>query len=152
MHRRAIIAAAAITAVGVAGLTPAVAKTRPKPISGHWSFMDVTPDPLDTVFGVATEHPYCHDPLPAMPGVDVNKHAIKVKGRGVLSVAGANTGDWAMEVDDAKGRVLGTSDGGGPNDQEGVIVDLPRAGSYSVLYCNLGGSPQATAKYRFVYR
>jgi hypothetical protein len=154
MSRRAMLAVVTLAAVGVAGSVPALAAThrpRPKPITGSWSFTDYSVDPTPSVTSAAGNHPYCHDPLPATPA-DVNAHTIKVKGRGVLTVQGATTGDWGMEVDDAKGRVLATSDGTQPQDQEGTVVDLLRAGTYSVLYCNFGGAPTATAKYRFVYR
>jgi hypothetical protein len=154
MNRRATLALVTLAAVGIAGSVPALAakpKPKPKPISGTWSYTDYSIDPTPSVTSAAGNHPYCHDPLPASPA-DVNVHTIKVKGRGVLSVAGQTTGDWGMEVDDAKGTVLGTSDGTQPQDQEGTIVDLTKAGTYSVLYCNFGGAPTATAKYRFVYR
>ena len=154
MNRRATLAVVTLAAVGIAGSAPALAakhKPKPKPISGTWSYTDTTPDPIVSVESSATTHPYCHDPLPAAP-TDVNKQTIKVKGRGVLTVQGTTTGDWGMEIDDAKGNVLATSDGSLPQDQEGAIVDLLKAGTYSVLYCNFGGAPTATAKYRFVYR
>jgi hypothetical protein len=152
MNRRATLAVITLAAVGVAGGVPALAKApKPKPISGTWSYTDYSADPSVSVTSAAGNHPYCHDPVPATPA-DVNAHTIKVKGRGLLSVAGTTTGDWGMEIDDAKGNVLATSDGTQPQDQEGAIVDLPKAGTYSVLYCNFGGAPTATAKYRFVYR
>jgi hypothetical protein len=156
MNRRATLAAAMIVATGVAGLTPALAakakpKPKPKPLAGTWSYTDLTADPSDTALAEAGKHPYCHDALPPSPA-DVNAHALKVAGKGLLAVAGTHTGDWAMEVDDAKGNPLATSDGGSPNDQEGTIVDLPKAGTYSVLYCNLTGAPTATAKYKFTYK
>jgi len=152
MNRRAALAVVTLAAVGIAGSVPALAaRPKPKPIRGTWSYTDYSIDPTPSVTSAAGDHPYCHDPLPATPA-DVNSHTIKVKGRGVLTVQGTTTGDWGMEVDDAKGNVLATSDGTQPQDQEGAVVDLLRAGTYSVLYCNYGGAPTATAKYRFVYR
>jgi hypothetical protein len=75
-----------------------------------------------------------------------------VKGRGTLTVVGKNKGDWAMEVRDKAGNVLAGSDGGSPVDAEGTVVSLAKAGTYSVVYCNLEGEPTTTATYRFVYR
>jgi hypothetical protein len=155
MNRRAAVATVSILAMGAAGLTPALAATgraKPKPLKGSWSFTDFTADPTVTVLAQAKgADPYCHGTLPAGPS-DVNSHSLTVKGRGTLTVIGSNTGDWAMEVRDAKGHVLAGSDGGGPNDQEGALLPLGKAGKYSVVYCNLTGAPTATAKYTFKYR
>jgi hypothetical protein len=74
---------------------------------------------------------------------------LKVAGAGVLTVAGHNNLDWAMEIRDSKGNVLGGSDGGLPTDPEGANVAITKAGAYSVVYCNLTGEPQITASYTF---
>ena len=155
MNRRATVATVAVLVVGAAGITPALAsstKARPKPIKGSWTYTDVTPDPLITVRNTAQKlTPHCNGDVPPAP-TDVNSHTIKIKGRGTLTVDGTNTGDWAMEVRDAKGRQLDASDGGLPQDQEGVLLPLTKAGKYSVIFCNLTGAPNASAKYSFVYR
>jgi hypothetical protein len=152
MNRRAAVAVVTLAAVGVAGSVPALAarpRPKPKPISGTFSYTDVTPDPTVTANSDAASH--CHGNVPAAP-VDVNSHTLKVKGRGVLTVVGKNALDWAMEVRDAKGLVLAGSDGSNPNDPEGTVVTLPKAGRYSVVYCNLEGEPMVSATYRYVYR
>jgi len=152
MNRRATLALALIAAVGVAGSAPAFAakpRPKPKPLSGTFSYTDVTPDP--TVVANADDASHCHGNVPAAP-VDVNSRSLKVKGKGILTVVGHNMGDWAMEVRDPKGYVIGGSDGGSPTDAEGTVVLLPKAGTYSVVYCNLEGEPTTTASYKFIYR
>jgi hypothetical protein len=148
MNRRATIAVAALTVAAVT-TTPALAKTKPKPkpLKGSWSFTDATPDPsVDTVSDNAS---HCHGKLPAAP-TDVNAHTLKVKGRGLLTVNGSTTGDWAMEVRDSHGNSLAGSDGTLPSAQEGTSVDLPK-GTWTVFYCNVTGAPTATASYTFVF-
>ncbi|HET7312338.1 MAG TPA: hypothetical protein VFJ17_13535 [Mycobacteriales bacterium] len=150
MNRRATLALAAIAAVGVAGTAPALAaKPKPKPLRGTFSYTDVTPDPTVTANSDAASH--CHGNVPASPA-DVNSQTLKVKGKGILTVVGHNALDWAMEVRDSKGLVLAGSDGGTPTDPEGTVVMLPKAGSYSVVYCNLEGEPTITASYKYVYK
>jgi hypothetical protein len=154
MNRRVAVAIVSMLAVGAAGLTPALAatgKAKPKPLKGSWSFTDFTPDPTITVVAQAKMvDPYCHGTLPAGPS-DVNAHSLKVKGRGTLTVNGSNTGDWAMEVRDAKGRVLAGSDGSSPTTQEGALLTLAKAGTYTVVFCNLTGAPTAKATYTYKY-
>src|SRR5436305_3606569 len=152
MSRRAALAVVTLAAVSVAGSVPALAakpKPKPKPLSGTFSYTDVTPDPTVTANTDAATH--CHGKVPAAPS-DVNSHPLTVKGRGTLTVVGHNKGDWAMEVRDKAGNVLAGSDGQTPTDAEGTVVSLARAGTYSVVYCNLEGEPTTTATYRFVYR
>jgi hypothetical protein len=148
MNRRATVT---IAAVAVATLTaaPALAKSkpRPKPIKGSWSFTDTTPDPsVDTGSDNST---HCHGKLPSGPA-DVNAHSLKVSGRGLLTVTGSNSGDWAMEVRDSHGNSLAGSDGALPTAQEGTSVDLTK-GTWTVVFCNVTGAPTATATYTFVY-
>jgi hypothetical protein len=155
MDRRAAVATITAAVVGAAGAAPALAspgKAKPKPLKGKWSFTDVTADPSVTALGLAGKRQgYCVGELPAA-STDVNSHPIKVAGKGTLEVAGSTTGDWAMEVRDAKGRLLAGSDGGKPQDQEGTVVPLAKAGTYTVIYCNLTGAPTATATYTYRYR
>jgi hypothetical protein len=154
MTRRATVATATAIVMGAVGVVPALASgtSTPKPIKGSWSFTDLTPDPTVTVLAQTKgADPYCHGTLPAGPA-DVNNHTIKVSGPGALSVVGTNTLDWAMELRNARGTVLAGSDGSSPNTQEGLAVPISRAGTYTVVYCNLGGGPTASAKYTFRYR
>ena len=155
MNRRGSVAALAVAVVGVAGSVPALASTapaKPKPLKGTWSYTDTTPDPTVSVLNTAESRgPTCQGALPAAP-VDVNVQKIKVAGKGTLSVNGANTLDWAMEVLDPKGKQIAVSDGGLPQDKEGVVVAISKPGTYSVVFCNLGGVPTATADYSYKYR
>jgi len=150
MNRRISVAVAALSVVAV-GVSPAMAakkKPKPKPIKGTFSYTDTTPDPTTTANSDASQH--CDGKVPASPA-DVNTGTIKVKGPGLLTVVGHNKLDWAMEVKDAKGNLLGGSDGGSPTDAEGTDAMLPKAGTYSVIYCNMEGEPTITADYTFVY-
>jgi hypothetical protein len=156
MNRRATLATGIAVATAAAGLTPALAtasKARPKPLKGSWSFTDTTPDPAVTVLDAAGKRSgYCVGEVPSSPA-DVNTAVLKTAGPGTLTVRGTTTGDWAMELRDKKNNLLGGSDGATPQDQEGVTgVALRKAGSYKIVFCNLGGSPAATATYSFIYR
>ena len=153
MNRRGTVAALAIAAVGAAGALPAfAAPATAKSLKGTWSYTDFTPDPTVSVLNSAKSlGPHCDGDLPAGP-TDVNVHTIKVKGKGTLSVNGDNTLDWAMDVRDAKNVQIAASDGGLPQDKEGVVVTISKPGTYSVYFCNLGGAPTATASYTFKAR
>ena len=148
MNRRATVAVAALIVAAVT-TTPALAKAKPKPkpLKGSWSFTDTTPDP--SVDAVSDNASHCHGKLPAAP-TDVNAHTLKVNGRGLLTVNGSTTGDWAMEVRDSHGNSLAGSDGSLPTAQEGTSIDLPK-GTWTVYYCNVTGAPTATAAYTFVF-
>ena len=95
MNRRATMAVVTLAAVGAAGTVPALAaKPKPKPISGTFSYTDVTPDPTVTANSDASTH--CHGNLPASPS-DVNSHALTVKGKGIP--AAENNPDWHHKSD-----------------------------------------------------
>lgn len=132
MNRTALLAisAAAVAVIAV----PAVAAP-PKPVSQKFSYTDPTPDATATA-GTAEG---CDGLLPNEAPVEFTAPAA-----GKLKVSITTTGDWALEVRDAKGRVLGSSDGGVPTDQESVSIKIKAAGTYTVLPCNLGGLPNAT--------
>jgi len=148
MNRRATVA---VTALAAAALTasPALAKAKPKPkpLKGSWSFTDATPDP--SVDAASDNASHCHGKAPSAP-TDVNAHSLKVTGRGLLTVTGSTTGDWAMEVRDSHGNSVAGSDGTLPTAQEGTSVDLTK-GTWTVVYCNVSGAPTASAAYTFVY-
>ena len=156
MDRRGLVATLVALALGASFMTPALAspvRHKPKPLKGTWTFTDTTPDPSATASSYQTGNdPYCHDGhVPAAP-VDRNSYTLKVKGPGTLTIVGNNTLDWAMEVNNAKGVTLGSSDGGLPDDKEGIVAPLKAAGTYTVVFCNLGGGPTATATYTYKYR
>jgi hypothetical protein len=151
MNRRATVAVAAAV-VAAMTVTPALAKAKPKPkpkpLKGSWSFTDTTPD-VTYVSSISDTTQHCHGRLPAGPA-DVNAHSLKVNGKGTLTITGASTGDWAMELRDGKGKVL-TGDDQNPPKQESLSMDLPK-GTWTLYYCNLTGAPTATASYTFVFR
>ena len=155
MTKRGTVTVLAVLAVGAVGVTPALAtsaKHKPKDLKGSWSFTDATPDETPTALGEAGKREgFCTGTLPSAP-TDVNTQKIKVTGPGTLTVLGHNTGDWASELRDAKGKVLTGSDGTGPNDAEGFIAALRKPGTYSVVFCNLAGVPAMTADYTYKYR
>lgn len=152
MNRRSRLAVTAAIAVVAAGATQSFAAgtSKPKPIKGTWSFTDVTPDPTVDASGDTSQH--CHGKLPSAP-TDVNVHVLKVKGRGTLTVIGKAVGDWAMELRDSHGQVL-TGDDQNPPAQESVGWDVlsKRGATLQLVFCNLSGSPSASATYKFVYR
>lgn len=133
MNRTALVAAAGamIAVVAIpAGAAP------PKPITQKFTYTDPTADPTAT----AVSGPRCDGMLAP------NEAGIKFTApdKGKLKVSLTATGDWGLEVLDAKGRLLGSSDGGTPEAQESVSVKLKAAGSYTILPCNLGGLPEAS--------
>ena len=132
MNRIALLAVSA-AAVAVIAL-PAVAAP-PKPISPKFKYTDATADPTAT----AGDAIGCDGLLPNEAPIEFTAPAA-----GKLKVTMVSTGDWALEVHDAKGRVLGSSDGATPTDQESVSIKIKAAGTYTVLPCNLGGLPDAT--------
>ena len=132
MKRLVLLAVTAAVAGGVVAL-PATAAP-PKPMTQKFTFTDPTPDATAT----AGDAIGCDGLLPNEAGVEFT-----VPAAGKLKVSMVTTGDWALEVRDPKGRILGSSDGGIPTDQESVSVKVKAAGTYTVLPCNLGGLPNA---------
>ncbi len=132
MNRTALLAlsAAAVAVIAV----PAIAAP-PKPVTQKFSYTDATADPTATA-GTAIG---CDGLLPNEAPIEFTAPAA-----GKLKVTMVTTGDWALEVHDAKGRILGASDGATPTDQELVSIKIKAAGTYTVLPCNLGGLPDAT--------
>jgi hypothetical protein len=132
MNRTALVAvsAAAVAVIAV----PALAAP-PKPVTQKFSYTDATADPTATAGTLAG----CDGLLPNEAPVEFT-----APGAGKLKVSITTTGDWALEVHDPKGRLLGSSDGGVPTDQESVSIKIKAAGTYTVLPCNLGGLPTAT--------
>jgi hypothetical protein len=151
MNRRGTVAALSLAAIGVAGVVPAVAapaKAKPKPLKGTWSFTDTTPDPSGNAESSDSMH--CRGKLPAGPA-DVNTHVLKVKRTGTFTVLSSVVGDWAMELDDAKGNII-TGDDENPPSSEGIAGITLKKGTYKVVMCNLEGAPTASADYTFKYR
>jgi hypothetical protein len=114
------------------------------PTKGTWTFTDTTPDPT-TLQNPATEH--CHGTLPASP-LDVNNQKFKAPAKGWLTLTSHNAMDWAVEVHDKKGNVIGGTDGGSPTDPENLQVAVKKS-TYTVVYCSFAGEPQITVDYKF---
>jgi len=155
MDRRGSVAVLAAAVLGAVAATPAFAVSaqhKRAPVKGSWHFVDVTPDPSASVASYTDgADSYCRGgSVPAAP-VDKNSFKLTVHGPGTLKIRGDNTLDWAMEVDDSKRVPLGSSDGGLPLDEEGIRTTLKAAGTYTVVFCNLGGGPTASATYTFKY-
>ena len=132
MNRTALMAVSA-AAVAVIAM-PAIAAP-PKPVTEKFTYTDATPDPTAT----AVSGPRCDGMVfPNEAGIEFTAPA-----KGKLKVSLTATGDWGLEVLDAKGRLLGSSDGDTPEDQEMVSIKIKAAGTYTVLPCNLGGLPTA---------
>ena len=139
MHARHIATAFAVIALGTIAVAPASAA--PKPFKGSKEVTDATADPT----GSGTDGSDCSSLLPVegTPLEDAPTN-IKVPGLGKLKVNLDNTGDWALEIRDPKGFVIGSSDGGTPELKEQATVKTKKAGTYKVFACNLGGAPTAT--------
>lgn len=140
MHARHIVTALAVLAAGTIAVGPATAAPKPKPFKGSKDVTDTTADPT----GSGTDGADCSSLLPTAgtPLEDAPTN-VKVPGLGKLKVSLANTGDWALEIRDPKGIIIGQSDGGGPTDLEASTVKTKKAGTYKIFACNLGGHPTA---------
>jgi len=132
MNRTVLLAASAVATAALA--LPALGAP-PKPITQKFTYNDGTADPTATAVSGAG----CDGMLPNEKGIE-----FKAPAAGKLKVSLTSTGDWALEVRDAKGRALGTADGGMPQDQESVAVKLKAGGTFTILPCNLGGLPNAS--------
>lgn len=141
MKARHIITALAVVAAGTVAVAPAsAAPKKPKPFKGSKTVTDATADPT----GSGTDGADCSSLIPdAVTPMQDTPISLKVPGLGKLKVSVANTGDWALEIRDPKGIVIGSSDGGGPADLEQATVKTKKAGTYKVFACNLGGHPEA---------
>ena len=151
MNRRGTAAALTLVAVAAAAATPALAspaKAKPKPLKGSWSFTDTTPDPSGNAN--SSEALHCNGKLPASPA-DVNAHAFTVKGTGTFTAISHVTGDWSIQLRDAKGNVVTGADVNPPA-SEAIAGMTLKKGTYSLVLCNLEGAPTATADYTFKYR
>lgn len=135
MQARHIVTALAVIAAGTVAVAPASA-AKPKPFKGSKTVTDNTADPT----GTGTDGEDCSSLLPTAgtPAADAPTN-IKIPGSGKLKVNLENTGDWALEIRDPKGVIIGASDGGTPQDLEAATVKTKKSGNYAVFACNLGG-------------
>lgn len=144
LRRHALAATVVLVALGTASLTPANAATKPKPFSGTKSYTDTTPDPT----GSATSGSDCSSAIPSSPLKEAG-FTVNVPAPGKLKVGLNNMLDWALEIRDPKGTVVGGSDGSNPNDVEGTSIKAKKAGKYTIIPCNLGGEPTVTVSYSY---
>lgn len=141
MKARHVLTALAVLAAGTVAVAPASAAPKKyKKFSGSKVVTDLTADPT----GSGTDGADCSSLIPAevtpMQDPPIN---IKVPALGKLKVSVANVGDWALEIRDPKGMIIGSSDGGSPEALETATVKTKKPGTYKVWACNLGGHPEA---------
>ncbi len=131
-----------VTAVGLAG--PAMAAP-PKPFTQNVTFTDATPDPSGNTESGNENH--CSGVLPQETPISV-----KVPGPGDVDVTLSGiTGDWALQIQDAAGNVIGGDDVNPPG-AEATSVRLKKAATIKVLPCNLAGAPTAKVEIKYSYR
>jgi hypothetical protein len=144
-----VLASLAVMALSAPALGRAI--PAPKPMTGTWTYTDITPDPtFDSDIAHHCTNPATHasgQTTPAAP-TDVNVQVLKVKKRGTLSLTGHGTGDWAVEILNSKGVSIAGNDVN-PPDFESLAAILPKKGTYKVMWCNLTGEPQITVDYTF---
>jgi hypothetical protein len=138
----------ALIASVVAGLSLAsVAHAGPpKGFTKTVDYTDATPDPTGNAGSGNQDH--CTGKLPGgEAGI-----ALKVPGPGNVDVTlGGFQGDWALQIKDASGEILGGDDQNPPS-YESTSVRLKKAATITILPCNLEGTPQATVTYTYTYK
>ncbi len=144
MRRTAALATglAGITAIALAA--PALAAP-PKPFTQTSTFTDATPDPSGNTESGNENH--CSGLLPQETPISV-----KIPGPGDVDVTLSGvTGDWALQIQDAAGNVIGGTDVN-PPEAEATSVRLKKAATIKVLPCNLAGAPTAKVTIAYTYR
>jgi hypothetical protein len=133
-----------VAAVGVC-VSPAAHAAPPKGFTKTVSYTDATPDPTGNAGSGNQGH--CSGKLPAESGIAVN-----VPGPGNLDVSlGGFQGDWALQIKDASGEIIGGDDVNPPG-YESTSVRLKKAATITILPCNLEGTPNATVTYTYTYK
>lgn len=132
---------AAGLALAAAGLTPAHAGG--KTIVKTYNFRDATPDPTGNA--ADSDDMHCHGKLP-----DTEKPIVfKAPRAGVLTVdLGKFTGDWALEIRDAKDNQL-TGAEANPPSYESATLRVKKPMTLHIKPCNLSGTFDATVKVTF---
>ena len=141
---RKLVSALAVAVVAVPLGTTAHAAT-PKGFTKTVDFTDATPDPSGNAESGNEMH--CSGKLPQETPISV-----KLPGPGVVDVTlGGFQGDWALQIQDAAGGVLGGDDQNPPA-YETAEVRVKKAATIKILPCNLEGTPQATVTYKYTYK
>lgn len=144
MNRKLACTLLAVT-VGVA-LGTAANAAPPKGFSKTVTFTDMTPDPTGNLESGNENH--CNGKLPKEQPV-----AVKVPGPGIVEISiNGFQGDWALQVRDAAGEVIGGDDVNPPSAFESTSVRLKKAATINILPCNLAGTPQAQLTYKYTYK
>lgn len=132
-----VIAAVAATA------TPGLAAPKPKPIKQEVPFTDSTPDYSGWAVGADS---HCAGVLPRE-----SPYVFKAPAAGTLKVAIRGfSGEWALDLRDAKGNVLAETDVTGGF--ESLTIKTRKAMPVSIAPCNLAGTTQAVISLVFTYR
>lgn len=132
-----VIAAVAATAA------PGAAAPKPKPITQEVPFTDATPDYSGWAIGTDS---HCAGVLPREAAYEFKAPAA---GSLKVSISGF-TGEWALDLRDAKGNVLAETDVLAP-EQETLTIKLRRPGVVNIAPCNLAGTPEALISLVFTY-
>lgn len=136
----ALLLVAGLAASATPGL--AAPKPKPKPISQQVPFTDATPDYSGWAVG---EDSHCAGVLPRE-----EPYVFTAPAAGTLTVAiGDFAGEWALDLRDAKGRVLAETDVLGGFEE--LTIKLKRTTPVSIAPCNLAGSPEALISLVFTY-
>jgi hypothetical protein len=142
MRTRTALIATVVAGVSLAGVANA---GPPKGFTKTVSYTDATPDPSGNAGSGNESH--CSGKLPAEAGI-----AVKIPGPGTVDVTlGGFQGDWALQVKDASGEILGGDDVNPPA-YESTSVRLKKAATITILPCNMEGTPSATVTYTYAYK
>jgi hypothetical protein len=145
---RSLVLVLALVAGATIATTPASAAKKPpkpKPFKGSQSFTDTTPDPTASVPG---GYAGCDSSLPAQYPREAGIQ-VKIPAAGKFKVDLNNVLDWAVDIRDSKGNVLSSSDGDQPQVVEGTSTRIKKAGTYTIVPCNLGGEPTVTVSWSY---
>jgi hypothetical protein len=141
MSRRTL--ALLVVATVAATAAPGLAAPKPKPITQEVPFTDATPDYSGWAVGPDS---HCAGLLPREA-----PHEFQVPAAGSLKVSISGfTGEWALDLRDAKGNVLAETDVLAP-EQETLTIKLRRPGVVNIAPCNLAGTPEALISLVFTY-
>lgn len=143
-----LLAGCALVAASAASAAPAKKKAVKVKKTGGTYTASAVPDP--TMEGTGEAGMHCFNVNPA----SVDNHPLSLPGTGMLQVILSSPDpttshlDWDLYLLDAKGAVIGSSDGGTAQEE----IDQPGAkGKVTIRACNLIGEPTATVKWTFTY-